>query len=49
MSSIMWLYQTQGLISIYAPVTDVTCYSSEEEDTSAGYKKFDKMSVYLHL
>ena len=33
MSSILWLYQTQGLIIICAPVTDVTRYSDKKEET----------------
>ena len=33
MSSVLWLYQTKGLIIIYAPSPDVTRYSYKEGDT----------------
>ena len=33
MGNILWLYQTQGLIDICAPVTDVAWYSNKKEDT----------------
>ena len=46
MCGIVWLYLTQRLINIYTPVTDVTCYSSEE-DTRVGREKKKKEFLFL--
>ena len=45
MSSIQCLYRTQSLINIFAPVTDVTWYSSKDENTSAGHKNTNTFKV----
>ena len=37
--SLLSLYQTQGLITICASVTDVALYTSKEEQSSVGHKK----------
>ena len=41
----MQLYQTQELIIICVPVTDVALYSSEREVTSAGHEKY-RVDIY---
>ena len=39
MGSIMCLYQTQMLIIISSPVSNMTFHSSKEEQLSVGHKK----------
>ena len=45
MSSILWIYQTQGLIIIGDPGTEVTWYSSQGEKPSADHKKYLRLFI----
>ena len=44
---ILWLYQTQGLFTIYAPDTDVTDDSHGDCSLTACQKKKEKLSFDL--